>query len=178
MSVKWKLPNLLKTHPRTIWRYAHADFQAANQLLEAVDWESLIVDDIDVAWQNSALDQRKEVAAVFFDLRKAFDSVPHRPLLNKLKSVGLSDHLIKWICSYLTNRVQHVVLNGQESTATPVYQEYPRGRYWVLYCSCSISMTWLMVPSLKVVLHLSMLTICSCIRSLPAQRIIPPYSQT
>ena len=34
------------------------------------------------------------------------------------------------------------------------YQEYPRGRYWVLYCSCSISMTWLIVPSLKVVLHL------------------------
>ena len=45
------------------------------------------------------------------------------------------------------------------------YQEYPRGRYWVLYCSCSISRTWLMVPSLKVVLHLSMLMICSCIRS-------------
>ena len=35
-----------------IWRYANADFQAANQLLEAVDWESLIVDDIDVAWQS------------------------------------------------------------------------------------------------------------------------------
>ena len=26
VSVKWKLPNLLKTHPRNIWRYAHADF--------------------------------------------------------------------------------------------------------------------------------------------------------
>ena len=76
---------------------------------------------------SSALDQRKEVAAVFFDLRKAFDSVPHRPLLNKLKSVGLSDHLIKWICSYLTNRVQHVVLNGQESTATPVLSGVPQG---------------------------------------------------
>ena len=76
---------------------------------------------------SSALDQRKEVAAVFFDLRKAFDSVPLRPLLNKLKSVGLSDHLIKWICSYLTNRVQHVVLNGQESTATPVLSGVPQG---------------------------------------------------
>ena len=33
-------------------RYDHADFQTANELLETVDWESLIVDDIDVAWQN------------------------------------------------------------------------------------------------------------------------------
>ena len=41
-----------KTQPRTIWRYNHADFQIANELFETVDWESLIVDDIDVDWQN------------------------------------------------------------------------------------------------------------------------------
>ena len=57
-------------------------------------------------------DQRKEVAAVFFDLCKAFDMVPHKPLLDKLKSIGLSEYLVKWICRYLTNREQHVVLNG------------------------------------------------------------------
>ena len=51
-----------------------------------------------------ALDQRKEVAGVFFDLRKAFDSVPHKPLLEKLTSIGLSEYLVKWICSYLSNR--------------------------------------------------------------------------
>ena len=52
LALKWKLPNVSKTQPRTIWRYDHADFQTANELLETVDWESLIVDDIDVAWQN------------------------------------------------------------------------------------------------------------------------------
>ena len=52
LALKWKLPSVSKTQPITIWRYDHADFQIANELLETVDWESLIVDDIDVAWQN------------------------------------------------------------------------------------------------------------------------------
>ena len=52
------------------------------------------------------LEAGKEVTAVFFDLRKAFDSVPHRALLDKLKNLQLSDHILKWICDYLTNRKQ------------------------------------------------------------------------
>ena len=74
-----------------------------------------------------ALDQRKEVATVFFDLHKAFDSVPHRPLLDKLTPIGLSIYLIKWICSYLYNREQHVVLNGQDSASSPVSSGVPQG---------------------------------------------------
>ena len=55
-----------------------------------------------------------EVAAVynmFFDLTKAFDSVPHRQLVTKLETIGLDEHLVLWntaglpykqtpICSY------------------------------------------------------------------------------
>ena len=57
----------------------------------------------------------------------AFDSVPHRPLLDELKSIGLSEYLVKWICSYLSNREQHVALNGQESTSSPVISGLPQG---------------------------------------------------
>ena len=166
-QLKWKLPSVPKTQPRTIWRYDHADFQTANELLENVDWESLIVDDIDVAWQNwetkfmSIMDQcvpkttlpakknlpwlskeltksirarnsaykraKRTRASQHFLSYKAFDSVPHKPLLDKLKSIGLSEHLVKWICSYLSNREQHVVLNGQESTSSPVISGVPQG---------------------------------------------------
>ena len=74
-----------------------------------------------------AIDNEKEVCAIFFDLRKAFDSVPHRLLLEKLKRSGLNEHLMKWIFSYLYNREQYVVLNGAESSKIPVLSGVPQG---------------------------------------------------
>ena len=50
-------------------------------------------------------------SVLFFDLKKAFDSVPHRALLDKLHEINLHPALIKWICSYLANRTQQVVVN-------------------------------------------------------------------
>ena len=35
--------------------------------------------------------------SVFFDIKKAFDTVPHRTLITKLKSLSLSPTIIKWI---------------------------------------------------------------------------------
>ena len=62
------------------------------------------------------MDMGKEVCAVFFYLRKAFDSVPHRSLLEKLKSTGISEHLLSWLYSYLNDRKQFVVLDGESSS--------------------------------------------------------------
>ena len=39
------------------------------------------------------LEEGKEICAVFFDYRKAFDTVPHQPLLEKLTALEL-DHLL------------------------------------------------------------------------------------
>ena len=43
-------------------------------------------------WQQ-ALDNGKVVCAIIFDLRKAFDSVPHSLFLNKMKSLGFNEHI-------------------------------------------------------------------------------------
>ena len=63
----------------------------------------------------------------FFDLRKAFDSVPHSPLLTKLNAVGLDTHIIKWLHNYLANRTQAVIVNDSESRPSPVLSGVPQG---------------------------------------------------
>ena len=43
---------------------------------------------------------------VFLDLRKAFDTVDHLLLINKLKSLGVAGKSLEWLRSYLSGRVQ------------------------------------------------------------------------
>ena len=71
----------------------------------------------------SLLDYHNSVCAVFFDLRKAFDSVLHQPLLDTLSSTGIPPHLILWLCNYLRNRFQQVVLNGSSSHKSHVLSQ-------------------------------------------------------
>ena len=75
----------------------------------------------------SALECGKEVCAVFFDYRKAFDSVPHQPLLKKLESLHFSEGILRWVTDYLTNRHQYVVVNCQSSQPAPVTSGVPQG---------------------------------------------------
>ena len=70
---------------------------------------------------------KTDVCAVFFDLRKVFDSVPHRPLLHKLENLGINKFLLNWTTSYLTERDQRVVVSGEESSNLPVLSGFPQG---------------------------------------------------
>ena len=74
-----------------------------------------------------ALENGKEVCAIFFDFRKAFDSVPHQILLQKLSSLGLDEYLLAWLHDYLCNRTQSVVVDGAESDTVPVLSGVPQG---------------------------------------------------
>ena len=77
-------------------------------------------------WSNF-LDKGLEVVVVFFDLKKAFNSVPHRALIDKMKSIGLHPYLVRWTANYLTGRSQRVVLNGSSSSLLPVISGVPQG---------------------------------------------------
>ena len=73
------------------------------------------------------LDNGNDVCSVFFDLRKAFDSVPHNHLLDKLATLSLCPHLLQWIHSYLSNRSQVVAVGGELSTIKNVLSGVPQG---------------------------------------------------
>ena len=60
------------------------------------------------------------------DFAKAFDKVPHRRLLYKLEYYGIRGSTHKWISSWLSERSQKVVLDGQASDPVPVLSGVPQ----------------------------------------------------
>ena len=77
-------------------------------------------------WHQS-LSDRHQVAAIFFDIRKAFDSVPHDHLLRAIANIGISGPLYDWFCDYLTGRGQRVILDGTSSSLSSVTSGVPQG---------------------------------------------------
>ena len=75
----------------------------------------------------SLLDAGTDVAAVFFDISKAFDTVPQTRLIQKLQHIGLDPRILNWIVNYLSDRKQQVVVNGVTSASVPVTFGVPQG---------------------------------------------------
>ena len=73
------------------------------------------------------LDEGCEVCSVFFDVKKAFDSVPHIHLMNKLSALQLRPQIIHWLHSYLADRSQVVAVGGEQSSAVTVVSGVPQG---------------------------------------------------
>ena len=76
-----------------------------------------------------ALDNGKEVRVVFCDISKAFDRVWHAGLLCKREAVGISDSLLSWFSSYLSNRRQRVTLPGVYYDWKYIRQEFLKVLY-------------------------------------------------
>jgi hypothetical protein len=65
--------------------------------------------------------------AIFFDFAKAFDKVPHAPLIQKLSAHGISGQFINWISSFLEDRTFQVKLGSTLSDLAPVTSGVPQG---------------------------------------------------
>ena len=68
-----------------------------------------------------------DMRANFQDISKAFDKVWPEGLLFKLEHIGISGNLLSLLKSFLNNRFQRVVLNGQCSNWSSVVAGVPQG---------------------------------------------------
>lgn len=50
------------------------------------------------------------------DFGKAFDSVPHKILIEKLSKYGLDGQSVKWIENWLNDQTQRAVVSGTKSS--------------------------------------------------------------
>ena len=76
---------------------------------------------------TTQLDYGGQVDVIYTDFAKAFDTVPHRRLLFKLKIYNINTELLTWITDFLCNRKQRVVLNGEHSSWFKVLSGIPQG---------------------------------------------------
>ena len=67
------------------------------------------------------------VRVISFDFSKAFDSVPHDILCEKLKRTCLNPYITNWIIDFLTNRRQRVVVDGIETDFLEINRGVPQG---------------------------------------------------
>ena len=75
----------------------------------------------------TSFDQGKQIDLAILDFSKAFDTVPHDRLLQKLHKYGIRGPLHTWLTSFLTERHMQVVVEGCCSSETTVDSGVPQG---------------------------------------------------
>ena len=76
---------------------------------------------------TKSLDNGDKVIGIYLDFSKAFDTVNHDILLQKLYYYGIRGNAYEWCKSYLTDRVQYVTYNGVQSSPKKIQCGVPQG---------------------------------------------------
>ena len=76
---------------------------------------------------SNGMNKKLHTAAVLVDFAKAFDSINHVKLVNKLKMFSLETKAVLWIKDYLSNRMQRVMVNGDCSNWDTIKYGVPQG---------------------------------------------------
>ena len=95
---------------------------------------------------SDAIDRKETSVGIFLDLSKAFDTVNHEILFDKLEHYGIRGLPLQWIKSYFTNRTQFVQFNEHRSSPSAVCCGVPQGSilgplFFLLYINdiCNVS---------------------------------------
>lgn len=72
-------------------------------------------------------DQSRAYDIIYLDFQKAFDTVPHKRLIFKMSSIGVTGGILEWIQNWLQDRTQRVVVSGISSELGMVGSGVPQG---------------------------------------------------
>jgi endonuclease/exonuclease/phosphatase family metal-dependent hydrolase len=76
---------------------------------------------------TEAYDRGEEVDCIYLDFAKAFDKVPHRRLITKIRSLAVHQTKVDWIEDFLTSRKQRVTVGEASSPPAEVTSGIPQG---------------------------------------------------
>lgn len=96
-----------------------------NGFLPGRSTEKLLIPSTDI-WKK-AIDDGEYVGLVMLDLRKAFATVDHLLLIEKLNAIGVKNEELRWFSSYLTGRTQQTKWRTAISMPDPVRCGVPQG---------------------------------------------------
>ena len=71
-------------------------------------------------FMSDSVDSGNFVISVFFDFKKAFDTVDHKILLSKLNFYGIRGVSHGWLKSFLSERNQITVIDGITSSSSSI----------------------------------------------------------
>lgn len=75
----------------------------------------------------SALNESQQIAVIYLDTKKCFDSIDHEILLEKLKCYGIKCNELQWFKSYLSRRTQKVFMENRYSDEGVLKYGVPQG---------------------------------------------------
>ena len=76
---------------------------------------------------SKMLENGENVDSIYLDFSKTFDKSDIGILLHKLRKLGVTGRLWRWISNFLSKRKQKVVVNGITSSVTNVTSGVPQG---------------------------------------------------
>ena len=76
---------------------------------------------------RKAMDNGMITGAIYVDLSKAFDTISHASIVEKLPDFGITGLPQQWFCSYLFGRHQQVSYHQTISSPEPIFCGVPQG---------------------------------------------------